>query len=170
MLQGNVVELFTIGSTDRLWVLGDVPEMDRPHVEEGGEVAVIVGAYPDKVFRGTVDWVADVLDPVLHTAKVRCTVDNAEHLLRPDMYEAVKISLPARRVLALPRPALLRTGNETVVFVATGGHRADGAIVFQRRKVVANESVDGDLLPVTSGLKAGESIAVDHAVLLLGML
>ena len=170
VLQGNVVELFTIGSTDRLWVLGDVPEMDRPHVEEGGEVAVIVGAYPDKVFRGTVDWVADVLDPVLHTAKVRCTVDNAEHLLRPDMYEAVKISLPARRVLAIPRPALLRTGNETVVFVATGGHRADGAIVFQRRKVVANESVDGDLLPVTSGLKAGESIAVDHAVLLLGML
>jgi len=169
-LQGNVVELFTIGSTEKLWVLGDVPEMDRPKVEEGGEVAVTVGAYPDKIFRGTVDWVADVLDPVLHTAKVRCSVDNAEHLLRPDMYEAVKISLPPRRVLVLPRPALMRTGNETVVFVATGARRPDGGVVFQRRKVVANESVAGDLLPVSGGLRAGESVAVDHAVLLLGML
>lgn len=170
VLQGNVVELFTIGSTDTLWVLGDVPEMDRPKVEEGGEVAITVSAYPDKVFRGTVEWVADVLDPVLHTAKVRCSVDNPEHLLRPDMYEAVKISLPPRRVLVLPRPALMRTGNETVVFVATGRRRPDGGVIFQRRKVVANEAVSGDLLPVSSGLKAGESVAVDHAVLLLGML
>jgi cobalt-zinc-cadmium efflux system membrane fusion protein len=169
-LQGNVVELFTIGSTDKLWVLGDVPEMDRPKVEEGGEVAITVGAYPDKVFQGTVEWVADVLDPVLHTAKVRCSVDNAEHLLRPDMYEAVKISLPPRRVLVLPRAALMRTGNETVVFVATGRHRPDGGVVFQRRKVIANESVAGDLLPVSSGLRPGESVAVEHAVLLLGML
>ena len=169
-LQGNVVELFTVGSTDKLWVLGDVPEMDRPKVEEGGEVAVTVGAYPDKVFRGTVDWVADVLDPVLHTAKVRCSVDNGEHLLRPDMYEAVKIALPPRRVLVLPRQALMRTGNETVVFVATGRTRPDGGVVFQRRKVIANESVAGDLLPVSSGLSVGESVAVDHAVLLLGMI
>lgn len=169
-LQGNVVELFTIGSTDSLWVLGDVPEMDRPKVEEGGEVTVAVGEYPDKVFRGTVDWVADVLDPVLHTAKVRCSVDNAAHLLRPDMYEAVRISLPARRVLVLPRRALMRTGNETVVFVATSKRRADGGVVFQRRRVVANEAVAGDLLPVSGGLRAGESVAVDHAVLLLGML
>jgi len=129
-----------------------------------------VGVYPDKVFCGTVDWVADVLDPVLHTAKFRCSVDNGEHLLRPDMYEAWKIALPPRRVLVLPRQALMRTGNETVVFVATGRTRPDGGVVFQRRKVIANESVAGDLLPVSSGLSVGESVAVDHAVLLLGMI
>jgi cobalt-zinc-cadmium efflux system membrane fusion protein len=167
---GNVAELFTIGATDKLWVLGDVYEMDRPHVNEGDDVLLTVGAYPEKIFRGTVDWVADVLDPTLHTAKVRCIVDNAEHLLKPEMYEALKISVPGKHMLAIPRPALMRVGDETVVFVATGRRRPDGAVVFKRRKVVANEGLEGDLIPVLSGLTAGEFIVVDHSILLLGML
>ena len=169
-LGGNVVELFTIGDTDRLWILGDVYEMDRPRISEGDAVVLTVGAYPDRTFHGTVDWVADVLDPTLHTAKVRCIVDNSERLLKPEMYEALKISIPGKHVLAIPRPALMRVGNETLVFVATGQRRPDGSVVFKRRKVVANEAVAGDLLPVLSGLTVGEFVAVDHSVLLLGML
>jgi cobalt-zinc-cadmium efflux system membrane fusion protein len=169
-LQGNVIELFTVGATDKLWILGDVYEMDRPRVNEGDDVELVVGAYPDKVFHGKVDWVADVLDPTLHTAKVRCIVDNPERLLRPDMYEALKISVPGKNLLAIPRGALMRAGNDTVVFVATGQKRPDGAIVFKRRKVVANTNVEGDVVPVLSGVKAGEELAVEHSVLLLGML
>jgi cobalt-zinc-cadmium efflux system membrane fusion protein len=167
---GSVAELFTVGATDRLWVIGDVHEMDRPHVNEGDDVVLTVGAFPDMTFHGTVDWVADVLDPVLHTAGVRCVIDNPDHLLRPDMYESLKISVPRKHVLAIPRGALLRAGNETIVFVATGYDRPDGTVVFKRRKVTANETLDGDLLPVLSGLQAGDVVAVDHSVLLLGML
>jgi cobalt-zinc-cadmium efflux system membrane fusion protein len=167
---GNVVELFTIGATDQLWVLGDVYEMDRPRVNEGDDVELTVGAYPGKTFHGTVDWVADVLDPTLHTAKVRCIVKNPDRLLKPEMYEALKLSVPGRHVLAIPRNALMRVGGETVVFVATGRHRPNGTVVFKRRTVVVNETIEGDLLPVVSGLKAGEAVAVDHSVLLLGML
>jgi cobalt-zinc-cadmium efflux system membrane fusion protein len=169
-LQGNVVELFTVGATDKLWIIGDVYEIDRPHVNEGDEVVLTVGAYPDKLFRGTVDWVADVLDPTLHTAKVRCIVDNSEHLLRPEMYESLKISVPGKNVLAIPRQALMRVGDDTVVFVATGQHRANGTVVFKRRQVVANEAVEGDVIPILSGLSPGEVLAVEHSVLLLGML
>jgi cobalt-zinc-cadmium efflux system membrane fusion protein len=169
-LQSGALELFTIGALDHLWILGDVYEIDRPRVAEGDDVELRAGGYPDKVFHGKVDWISDVLDPVLHTAKVRCVVDNQERLLRPDMYEALEISVAARRTLAIPRAALMRTGNETVVFVDTGQRRTDGAVVFRRRRVVANEAVRGDVLPVLSGLRAGERVAVDHAVLLLGML
>jgi len=166
---GNVVELYTIGATDQLWVIGDVYEMDRPRIKEGDAVALTVGAFPEVTFHGTVDWVADVLDPTLHTAKVRCVIDNPQRLLKPDMYEALKISVPGRHLLALPRGSLLRVGNETIAFVESG-RRPDGAFVFKRRKVVANETLEGDLVPVLSGLHAGDVVAVDHAVLLLGML
>jgi cobalt-zinc-cadmium efflux system membrane fusion protein len=169
-LGGNVVELYTIGSTDKLWVLGDVYEMDLPHIKEGDAVALTVGAYPGRQFHGVVDWVADVLDPVLHTAKVRCIVDNPDHLLKPEMYEALRISVPGKHVLAVPRSAVMRLDNDTVVFVATGQRRPDGALVFKKRKVAVNDVIEGDVLPVLGGLKAGETIAVDHAVLLLGML
>jgi cobalt-zinc-cadmium efflux system membrane fusion protein len=166
----NVVELFTIGDTDRLWVLGDVYEMDLPHITEGDQVTVNVGAYPDRTFKGVVDWVADVLDPQLHTAKVRCVIDNKEHLLKPEMYEAVSIAVPGKQVLAIPRDGLLRVEGETVVFVATGQARPDGSVVFKRRKVVANEEKTGSLVPITSGLKSGETVAVENAIFLLGML
>ncbi len=167
---GNVAELFTIGATDKLWVLGDVFEMDRPHINEGDKVVLTVGAYPDRTFHGVVDWVSDVLDPVLHTAKVRCIVDNPEHLLKPEMYESLSISVPGKHVLAIPRQALLRLDDDTVVFLATGEHRPDGAAVFRKRKVTVNEVINGDLIPVLGGLQAGETVAVNHAVLLLGML
>jgi cobalt-zinc-cadmium efflux system membrane fusion protein len=166
---GNVVELYTIGATDQLWVIGDVYEMDRPRINEGDAVTLTVGAFPELTFHGTVDWVADVLDPTLHTAKVRCVIDNPQHLLKPDMYEALKISVPGRHLLAIPRGSLLRTGNDTIAFVESG-HRPDGAVVFKRRKIVANESLAGDVIPVLSGLSPGDVVVVDHAVLLLGML
>jgi cobalt-zinc-cadmium efflux system membrane fusion protein len=166
----NVIELFTIGATDNLWVIGDVYEMDLPHVTKGDEVSVKVGAYPDKTFRGVVDWVADSLDPVLRTAKVRCVIDNPAHLLKPEMYESVNIAVPGKHMLVIPRQALMRVEGETVVFVFTGEHRPDGSAVFKRRKVVANEEHDGDLIPVLSGLKSGELLAATHSLLLLGML
>ncbi|HVZ71972.1 MAG TPA: efflux RND transporter periplasmic adaptor subunit [Polyangia bacterium] len=166
---GNVAELFTIGAVDKLWLLGDVYEMDRPRVNEGDEVVLRLGG-ADKTFHGVVDWVSDVLDPVLHTARVRCVIDNPERLLRPEMYEAVKISVPAKDVLAVPRQAVLRLGSDTFVFVATGQKRPDGASVFKRRQVVVNDQIEGDVVPVLGGLRAGESVAVTHAVLLLGML
>jgi cobalt-zinc-cadmium efflux system membrane fusion protein len=167
---GNVVELYTIGATDKLWVIGDVYEMDRPRINEGDPVTLTVGAFPEVAFHGTVDWVADVLDPTLHTAKVRCVIDNPERLLKPDMYEALKIMVPGRHLLAMPRGALLRMGNETIAFVESEARRPDGAVIFKRRKVVANEGLEGDFIPVVSGLAAGDVVAVDHAVLLLGML
>jgi cobalt-zinc-cadmium efflux system membrane fusion protein len=166
---GNVAELFTIGATDQLWVIGDVHEMDRPRINEGDAVTLTVGGFPDVTFHGTVDWVADVLDPTTHMAKVRCVIDNPQRLLKPDMYEALKISVPGKHVLSMPRGSLMRTGNETIAFVQAG-HRPDGAVVFKRRKVIANEALEGDLIPVLSGLTAGDVVADDHAILLLGML
>jgi multidrug efflux pump subunit AcrA (membrane-fusion protein) len=150
--------------------MGDVYEMDRPHVNEGDLVTVTVKAYPARTFQGVVDWVSDVIDPVLRTSKVRCVIENPEHLLKPEMYEALTISMPGKQMVAIPRSALMRVGSDTVVFIATGQQTPTGAIVFRRRKVTANEQVDGDVVPVLSGLEAGERIAVRNSVLLLGML
>ncbi len=166
----NVVELFTIGELGELWVLGDVYEIDLPRVHEGDTVSIKVDAYPDKVFRGTVEWVADVLDPAQHTAKVRCIVDNVEHLLKPEMYERVDIAVPGKQMLVVPRPALMRVDGETIVFVETGEKKPDGGIVFRRRKVTARLDDNASMVPVLSGLSAGETVAVDHSVMLLGML
>jgi membrane fusion protein, heavy metal efflux system len=161
---GATVELFTIGEADRVWVLGDLYELDMARVHPGAPATVTVVAYPDKTFQGSVDWVSGALDPNTRTAKVRFTFDNAERLLRPMMYATVQISVDQERTRAIPRNALLRLGDETVVFIEVG--EADGYVRFQRVVVDVDEGESSPWLVVKKGLQAGQKIVAKGAILL----
>ncbi len=158
-----------MGNTDRLWVMADAYEVDLPRVHEGDPVAIQVAAYPGRTFEGKIDWISDVLDPQLRTARVRCEVENGDHLLKPEMYESVTIRVPGRRVLAVPRGALLRVGDGTVVFVEKGA-AADGRRVFEQRRVTADEARAGGLVPVSGALAPGERVVIRGAIFVLGAL
>ena len=160
---GSSPELFTIGELDRVWILGDLYEIDLPKVHVGSHAIVKVVAYPDKTFEGTVDWVSGGLDPATRTAKIRCTIDNPDKLLRPAMYATVGLVVDGRRALAIPRDALLRLGEYKVVFVKLAD--ASGRARFERLPVETEES-DGPLLEVTHGLEAGQEIVTRGAAAL----
>ena len=167
--QGNAVELFTLGELDRVWVLADVFEMDLGRIKTGARVTVHVVAYPNRVFEGKVDWVSGQLDPNTRTAKVRCAIDNPDRDLKPEMYATVSVSVAERKALAIPRSAMLRLGDQTVVFVETGT-APDGLIRFERRPVAVDEDEGGDYMPVTHGLERGEKVVTSGAILLAGMI
>ncbi len=166
---GQAVELFTIGELNRVWVLADVFEMDLGQVKKGAHVSVKVVAYSQRIFEGTVEWVAGSLDPVTRTAKVRISVDNRERLLKPEMYATVSVSVDERKALAIPRTALLRLGDQTIVFQQIGV-LPDGRLQFERRPIAVDEEEGGDWLPVTHGMKVGDRIVTSGGILLLGML
>jgi cobalt-zinc-cadmium efflux system membrane fusion protein len=167
--QGNALELFTIGELDHVWVLADVFEMDLGRIKKGARVTVRVVTYPNRIFAGIVDWVSGQLDPNTRTAKVRCTIDNPDLSLKPEMYATVSISVAERKALAIPRSAMLRLGDQTVVFVETGT-APNGLIRFERRPVAVDEDEGGDFLPVTHGLERAEKIVTNGAILLAGMI
>jgi len=165
---GTAVELFTVGELDQVLVIGDLHEQEVPAVKVGVEVQVRVVSAPDKVFSGKVDWVSPSLDPATHTAKVRIRVVNPERLLKGEMYATVSIPLVLPPAVALPRNALLHLGEQTVVYVALG-ESPDRRLRFERRRVSVQEDVSGDVYPVLSGLKEGETVVVDGALLLSGV-
>jgi len=165
---GSAVELFTIGSIDEVWVIADVFEAEMARVKLGAPVTITVVAYPDKKYEGRVDWISGSLDPVQHTMKVRCAIRNPEHELKPEMYATVNIAVQGTETLAVPRSAVLRVGEQTVVFVETG-LTENGMLRFARRPVRVDETVSGDLLPLLSGVSAGDTLVVEGAVQLLGM-
>jgi cobalt-zinc-cadmium efflux system membrane fusion protein len=167
--QGNAVELFTIGELDYVWVVADVFEMDLGRIKKGARVTVRVVTYPNRVFVGQVDWVSGQLDPNTRTAKVRCTIDNKDRALKSEMYATVSISVAERKAMAIPRSAMLRLGDQTVVFVETGA-APNGLVRFERRPVAVDEDEGGDFLPVTHGLERGEKIVTSGAILLAGMI
>ena len=161
-------ELFTVGSIDPVWAFADVFEVDLPRVKAGAPAQVKVVAFPGRSFPCTVDWVASMLDPASRTARVRCTLRNPAHELLPEMYATLSIATPARKVLAVPRSAVVHVGDERVVFVQTGVTE-NGLFKFQRRRVVVEEA-ENDPVPVRSGLAAGDAVVVSGALLLSGML
>ena len=166
---GQSQELFTVGALDEVWLIADIFEIDLAQVKLGAPVIATVVAYPENRYQGRLDWIADSLDPTTRTAKVRCTIKNPARELKPEMYATASIAVPKRKALAIPREALLRLGDETVVFVQAGKNES-GMTGFQRRVVKVDETVSGPFLPVTSGLIQGDMVVVSGGLLLSGMI
>jgi cobalt-zinc-cadmium efflux system membrane fusion protein len=154
---GTVQELFTVGELDEVWLLGDIYEIDLARAQVGARAVVHAVAFQDKTFEGKVDWVSPVLDPNTRTAKVRCTFPNPEHFLKQDMYATVSISVASRKVLAVPKSAILHLGDQSVVFVDRGTS-GDGKRRFERLPVAVDEALGGNWLPLLHGLDAGEKV------------
>jgi membrane fusion protein, heavy metal efflux system len=165
---GATQELFTIGELDRVWVIGDLYEMELARVHVGTPASVTVVAYPGEVFSGVVDWVSGSLDPATRTAKVRCTFDNPGKRLRPMMYATVQISVDQKKALAIPRNALLRLGDSKVVFIETAN--TSSRVTFRRVDVDVDEGESSPWLEVKRGLSDGQRVVVNGGILLSSML
>ncbi|HSQ66162.1 MAG TPA: efflux RND transporter periplasmic adaptor subunit [Polyangiaceae bacterium] len=159
---GEPAELFTIGRTDRVWVLADVHEADLARVRPGAPVRVTVIAYPDRSFEGHLDWISDVLDTATRTARVRCTLANDAGALEPEMFATVSISTLDLRALAVPRSAVVRLGEHTMVFVEAP--RAPGELArFDLRPVAVDDYETGPWVVVERGLAPGVRVVVSGA-------
>ncbi len=143
-------------------------EVDIPRVKKDDPVSIKVVAYKDKIFKGKVEWIQHVLDPVTRTAKVRFSFDNPNNELLPQMYGTVYIKVDQRKALAIPRSAILRLGDTRVVFAQTGT-APDGRIKFERRPVDVDEFTADNWLPIRHGLEKGTQVVTKGAVLLSEM-
>jgi membrane fusion protein, heavy metal efflux system len=163
---GTSTELFTVGELDRVWMVADVFEMDLARVHVGTTVVAKVLAFPAKSFEGKVEWVSGVLEASTHTAKVRCSFDNKNRELKPEMYASVSISVDQRKALAVPRSAVLRLGEQTVVFLDRG--TAGSKRVFERRLIKVDEAEGSPWLVVEHGLEDGANVVTNGGILLSG--
>ena len=160
---GSSVELFTVGELDTVWVMADIYESDLARVRVGSPVTVSALAYPGKTFEGKVDWVSGTLDPQTRTAKVRCTFDNKDRLLKPEMYANVRIiASQARQALSVPRSAVVRLGEQSVVF-AQAGQLPDGRTRFERLPVSVDDAIEGAFVTVDHGVTVGDKIVTRGA-------
>lgn len=166
---GSAVELFTVGELDKVWVVADVYEMDLGRIKKDSRVHVKVISQPGRVFEGKVDWLSRVLDPQTRTARVRCTFENPDRALLPEMYATVEITVDEHKALAVPHSAIVRLGEQTVVFVEKGT-APDGRVRYVRTPISADEQEGSQLVPVAHGLEKGMRVVTEGAVLLSGNL
>jgi cobalt-zinc-cadmium efflux system membrane fusion protein len=157
-------ELFTVGEIDTVWVWGDVYERDLGKVRRSQEVEITSVADPGHAVAGTVDLVGEVLDPQSRTARLRCIVPNPSRLLKPEMYVTLSVELGRRETLALPRSAVVRSGDRQTVYVEDG-RTEDGRMRFKQVAVELDEADDG-WVGIRSGLAPGARVVVSGSILL----
>ncbi len=145
--------LFTVGDFQSVWLKADVFEKDIAKVEKGQPIELQVDSFPDRIFHGKLDYVANQVDADTRTLAVRAEVSNPQALLKPKMFARMRILVGAHHVLAIPKTAVQDTKSTKVVYVPVGQD------TFEERKVKLGAE-SGDYVEVLDGLKSGEQVVV----------
>jgi len=151
---------FTIADLSRVWVICDVYENDLAQVHLGDKAEIRLTAYPGKVFPGVISDIGAVLDPSLHTAKVRIVVANPVSLMRVGMFATASFFGKATQThTSVPATAILHLHDRDWVYVpAAGAASADGAGNFRRVAVEAGDMLPNGMQQVTSGINIGQQV------------
>ncbi|MBO2010102.1 efflux RND transporter periplasmic adaptor subunit [Hymenobacter negativus] len=87
----NMQTAFTVANLDSVWLMANVFEADLDRVRKGQTLEITTLSYPDQPLRGRIDKVFHVLDHDSKVMKVRCTLPNPGHRLKPGMHAQVRI-------------------------------------------------------------------------------
>lgn len=154
--------LMTIADLSSVFMAADVPESQIRLVTRGETVKITLSAYPDEVFTGTVARIADVVDPLTRTIKVRAALNNAQGRLRPDMFGEIRHEETFKRVPVVPSSAVVQSDKRSIVY------REKSQGVYEPVTITFGKQ-DGDRVPVLTGLAAGDRIVIDGGMLLKGV-
>lgn len=88
---GHMQQAFTVANLDSVWVMANVFESDLARVHQGQALTITTLSYPDQPLRGRIDKVFHVLDHDSNVMKVRCTLANPGHRLKPGMHAQVQV-------------------------------------------------------------------------------
>ena len=150
--------LLTIADLSRVWVLAEVPEANIPGIRVGATALLDFPASGRSPFPARVDFLYPTLSDRTRTLRVRFSADNPDGSLRPGLYGTAAFESTGEAVITVPRDAVVDTGAEQHVFVATGDR-------FEPRVVTLGVQL-AERVEIRSGLDEGERIVAAGVFLL----
>jgi len=146
--------VFEMTSLGKVKINVDLPERHFGHLAIGSDVVVYSSTDEEKPLKGTVTGFAPSASEATHTFPVIITVDNSEGRLGAGMLVRAVLSLKETfSSLAVSKDAIVRQGNQTMIYTITDGKAAP----IQ----VTTSSSNGELVAVTGpGLSEGMPVVV----------
>jgi Cu(I)/Ag(I) efflux system membrane fusion protein len=146
--------LYQVADLSTVWVIADVFEQDIGLVKSGTRAKVMINAYPDKKFEGTITYVYPTLNAQTRTVPVRVELANPGLLLKPSMFAKVELAVSGKAaVVTVPVSAVIDSGTRQIVLIQQGEGR------FEPREVKLGARSD-TYLEVIEGVKDGERVVV----------
>jgi len=150
---------FTISDVSHVWIVCDVYENDLAQVRLGEYADIHLNAYPNRVLKGRIGNIAQIMDPNLHTAKVRLEVENPG-LMRFGMFVTATFHGETKEKHAtVPATAILHLHDRDWVYMPLGGGS------FRRVEVGAGNMLPGNLQEIAAGLQPGAQVVANALVL-----
>lgn len=161
---GNATQIMTLGDLSSMYVEARVDEVDLGRIHVGMPALITVDAHRGKTLQGAVQKIApagSVDENGIVTFQVEVSVEDPEHLLKPDMTADPRLVIARKNgVPVLPQVAFQRTddGGWAVDRIEGEGERAR----VERVDVRLGLS-DGLLTEVVEGLSAGDRVLMPIA-------
>jgi len=149
----------TLANPKELWFLGNIYEQDIRKIQKGQTMVLRSESYPDREFIAKANYIAPAIDPETHALLIRCDVENADGLLRPDMYVSARLKTGEAEAVVVPQSAIVRVREMRYIIIKTGPDTF-------RRFAVKGYDLDGKRFAVTEGVEPGMQVLTDGAVLL----
>jgi membrane fusion protein (multidrug efflux system) len=158
-------DIVRLEKIDQLKLDFRIPESFIGKLKSGQPLKVLVDAYPDKTFAGSIYAIEPGVDDQTRTILLRARVANPELKLRPGMFGRVQVQLGVReKAIWIPESAIVPKGQDLTVYRVV-----DGKIVVVRvqtgvRKVGEVEIVkglgEGELVVTEGTQKVGPGSSV----------
>jgi cobalt-zinc-cadmium efflux system membrane fusion protein len=151
--------LMTIADLGTVWVVADIPESSIRLVTLGERIELELLAYPGESFKARVTQIADVVDSQTRTVRVRAEMGNPGGRFRPEMFGRIRHLENLKQVPVVPVGTIIQGDGHSLVY------REKSLGTFEPVDVEAANPYR-DLVPILRGLKNGDRVVVDGAMLL----
>jgi len=147
---GPVLDLVDLS---RIRILLQVPEKYVARIDPGSEVLVQFDALPEQDFPGKIQALIPEGDPASRLFPLEIQLENPSGLIKPGMLARVSLHLgTVRSVLMVPKDAVTRKGQNTLLFVVQGDKAA--------QRLVSTGQAKGDLIEILGPVKLGEAVVI----------
>jgi Cu(I)/Ag(I) efflux system membrane fusion protein len=158
--------LYKLADLSTVWIQSQVFESDLALIQIGLPVKVMPIGLPNTIIRGVVSFITPLLNAESRVGIVRIEANNKEWKLLPEMSVTTQIEIQMGEKLAIPKEAVIHTGNKTIVFIAASNGRFIPRLIKigQNGNVPGGDTVpgeDSDYYEVLSGLSEGEIVVTN---------
>jgi len=159
-LKEDAAPVAIVAELSTVWVAGQIKEKDIPFINQLDKVEVKVAAYPNKVIKGSIYHIKEIIDEDTRSVEVLIECDNKERILRPGMFVSVKFIGKPKTSILIPTKSIIQLDDNQFIFIKVGENK------YQLRKV-ETEGTYNDKVILKSWLKNGQTIISEGGIYLL---
>jgi len=152
--------LLPLQKLDPIYVNFSVPQRQLPSIAMGQEVGIVIDAFAGGNFTGKITAINSEVDPATRNISVQATLANPEEKLRAGMFARVEVQMSAAESqVVIPSTSVSYASYGNSVFIVEKMKDQEGKdYLGVRQQFVKLGAARGDMIAITEGLKAGETV------------